>query len=86
MATYEKKFKTVVFTLHDASTVTVADTRESMKASAALEQFLHEETVKVAGENVTYIPFHAIIKAVVTETAQEIEKSDDDFCKPVCDC
>lgn len=87
MATYPKKFKTVVFTLHDASNVTVTDTQEGMIASAALAQFLHEETVKVAGaENVTYIPFHAIIKAVVTESAQKITKGDDDFCKPTCEC
>lgn len=85
--TYQKKFKTVVFTLHDASTVTVTDTKESMIASAALAQFQHEETVKVVGaENVTYIPFHAIIKAVVTVTAQDITKGDDDFCKPTCEC
>lgn len=84
---YKKMLKTVVFTLHDESTVTVADTATKSAATGAIAQFNAEGIVKVEGEsNVTMIPYHAIIKAVVTEAETEIAKGDDDFCKPVCDC
>lgn len=85
---YQKMLKTVVFTLHDKSEVTVADTAEKQLASSALAQFEAEKAVKVVGEdNTTLIPYHAIIKAVITETQTEIEKGEDAFCNAVeCDC
>ena len=88
MATYKKMFKTVVFTLHgDDDPVSVQDTTTAMAASAALAQFMNGDTIKVVGENnVVYIPFHAVVKAIVTEAEQSITKGEDDFCQPTCDC
>ena len=72
---------TAVFTLHDGSTVTAADTANSNIGTAALGQFKHEATIVVKGEeNTTYIPFHAVIKVVVTETNSDSTFTDD-FCQ-----
>ena len=72
---------TVVFTLHDGTTVTAADTADSRVGTGAFRAFEGGRTVVIEGtENTTYIPFHAVIKAVVTKTASTSQFTDD-FCQ-----
>lgn len=77
--------KTAVFTLHDESTITVTDSANAMYATAALAQFSHYNTAKLVvvdgeKETVTYVPFHAVVKVVVTETESADEPVTDAFC------
>ena len=79
--------KTAVFTLHDDSTLTVEDSANAMYASSALAAFKNYKTAKLVvaggeGEDATVyeVPFHAVIKVQVTETASEEEAVEDDFC------
>ena len=82
MATYKKPLKTVVFTLLDGSTVTAADTATAQIGSNAFAKFEAFETVVVAGATTTYIPFHAILKAVVTVAqSEDITKPDAYGCE-----
>lgn len=74
---------TAVFTLHDGSTVTAEDTATGNAGSSALGAFKAYKTATVKGENsTTLIPFHSVIKVVVTETTSESEFTDD-FCGKV---
>lgn len=76
-------FYTAVFTLHNEEEITVIDTAENKAASAALAQFLNYKTAVVEGESgTTYIPFHAVIKVVVTKQTTETEV-EDETCKEV---
>lgn len=74
--------KTAVFTLHDASTITVKDTADAPNAKSALNEFKAYKTAKLVDEQdkVYLVPFHAVIKVEVTETEKEAETVEDTFC------
>ena len=81
--TFTKPLKTVVFTLHDESTVTAADTATAQIGSNAFAQFTDKEQpiIVVPGESsTTYIPFHAIVKVVVTIAQSDSIDRDDPIC------
>ncbi|MEE0896065.1 MAG: hypothetical protein U0L88_00340 [Acutalibacteraceae bacterium] len=76
---YKKPLKTAVFTLHDASTVTAADTVENPIGSNAIDQYKHHSIIIVPGENnETMFDFDQVVKVVVT-TAQS-EDIPKDYC------
>lgn len=74
--------KTVTFTLHDGSTLTAVDADGNAYGTLAFNDFIAKDTVKVITvadetETVTYVPFHAIIQAVVEiETVEPSEVED----------
>ena len=71
---------TAVFTLHNGDEVTAADAAERKVGTGAMQQFMAGKTAIVEGENdTTYIPFHSVIKVVVTENAV-VSSFTDDFC------
>lgn len=76
--------KTAVFTLHDASTITVVDTADAPNAKSALAEFKAYKTAKcvVTGEGAgTFlVPFHAVIKVEVSEQEVEDPSVSDNFC------
>lgn len=76
--TYKKALKTVVFTLHDASTVTATDTVEASIGSAALAMYEKKDLIYVPGESATTIfDFAQVIKAEVSvQASDEITKAD----------
>lgn len=76
--TYKKALKTVVFTLHDGSTVTAADTAEAAIGSMALGMYHGGNLITVPGENNT-TEFYAdqVVKAVISVAESgEITKAD----------
>lgn len=73
--------KTAVFTLHDASTLTVKDTADAPNAKSALNEFKAYKTAKcVVGDDVYLVPFHAVIKVEVSEKQSETPAVEDNFC------
>lgn len=83
MATYTKPLKTVVFTLHDGSTVTATDTATNAAGSMALGMYDKKDVIVVEGESsTTKFDFAQVVKAVIT-TAQSdsITKEDPYGCE-----
>ena len=81
--TYTKALKTVVFTLHDESTVTAADTATAQIGSNAFAQFMdkNQPIIVVPGaDDTTYIPFHAVVKAVVSVADSDSITKNDPIC------
>lgn len=79
--TYKKALKTAVFTLHDGSTVTAADTAADPKGSMALGMYDAKDVIVVEGENnVTKFDFAQVIKVVVTTAQSENITKADPYC------
>lgn len=80
MATYTKSLKTVVITPLVGEAITVADTATSALGSMALAQFMDKQTVMVVGDDdITYIPFHAIVSVVVTVSESDSITKEDPY-------
>lgn len=79
--TYKKALKTVVFTLHDASTVTAADTVDKAIGSEALGMYDAKGVIVVPGENnITKFDYSQVVKAVITIAASEDITRVDPYC------
>lgn len=79
--TYKKALKTAVFTLHDGSTVTAADTAEKAIGSEALGMYDAKGVIVVPGENnITKFDFSQVVKVVVTIAQSEDIKKEDPYC------
>ena len=78
--TYKKALKTAVFTLHDGSTVTAADTVEASNGSAALAMYEAKKLIYVPGETLTIFDFAQVVKVVVSVQASEDITKDDPYC------
>ena len=79
--TYKKALKTVVFTLHDASTVTAADTVEKALGSEALGMYDAKGVIVVPGENnITKFDFDQVVKVVITIAQSEDITKEDPYC------
>lgn len=80
--TYNKPLKTAVFTLHDASTVTAADTASNPAGSTAISQYMDGGIIIVPGENnKTMFDFKQVVKVVVTTSTSEVTKPDAYGCE-----
>ena len=80
--TYNKPLKTAVFTLHDASTVTAADTADKPIGSTAVSQYMGKGIIIVPGEsNETMFDFDQVVKVVVTTSTSEVTKPDAYGCE-----
>lgn len=80
--TYNKPLKTAVFTLHDASTVTAADTASNPVGSTAISQYMGKGIIIVPGEsNETMFDFDQVVKVVVTTSTSQVTKPDAYGCK-----
>lgn len=80
--TYNKPLKTAVFTLHDASTVTAADTADKPIGSTAISQYVGKGIIIVPGEsNETMFDFDQVVKVVVTTSTSEVTKPDAYGCE-----
>lgn len=80
--TYNKPLKTAVFTLHDASTVTAADTADKPIGSTAISQYVGKGIIIVPGEsNETMFDFEQVVKVVVTTSTSEVTKPDAYGCE-----
>lgn len=71
----------VELTLLDKSTVTLADADGKGAGSAAYSQITARKDVHVQKDGILYIPFHAILKAVITASQTEVEAPTDAFCE-----
>lgn len=79
--TYKKALKTAVFTLHDGSTVTAADTVDEAKGSMALGMYDAKDVIVVEGENdVTKFDFAQVVKVVITTSQSEDITKADPYC------
>ena len=79
--TYKKALKTAVFTLHDGSTVTAADTAEKAIRSEALGMYDAKGVIVVPGENnITKFDFSQVVKVVVTTAQSEDITKKDPYC------
>lgn len=79
--TYKKALKTVVFTLHDESTVTAADTADAAIGSDALGMYDAKGFIVVPGENsTTKFHFSQVVKVVITVAQSEDITRDDPYC------
>lgn len=79
--TYKKALKTAVFTLHDASTVTAADTVDNAIGSEALGMYDAKGVIVVPGENnITKFHFSQVIKVVITTEQSEDITKEDPYC------
>ena len=77
MASKNVVYRTVVITDIQGNSYTVADSATSNNGTSAFREFKDHETVKIAGENSdTYVPFHAILKAVVSDQTTTVEYTD----------
>ena len=81
--TYKKALKSIAVKTLGGTTVSVADTVTEPKASNALAEFDHFQTMHIrSGENeVTLIPFHAVDSIVVTSTPSEDITKADPYCE-----
>lgn len=80
--TYNKPLKTAVFTLHDASTVTAADTADKPIGSTAISQYVGKGIIIVPGEsNETMFDFDQVVKVVVTTSTSKVTKPDAYGCE-----
>lgn len=75
---YKKALKTAVFTLHDGSTVTAADTVDAAIGSEAIGMYDAKGVIVVPGEsNITKFDYDAVVKVVITSAeSDEITKAD----------
>lgn len=79
--TYKKALKTAVFTLHDASTVTAADTVDNAIGSEALGMYDAKGVIVVPGENnITKFDFSQVVKVVITTAQSEDITKEDPYC------
>lgn len=79
--TYKKALKTAVFTLHNGSTVTAADTVDASIGSAALAMYEAKKLIYVPGENSTTIfDFAQVVSVAVSVQASEDITKDDPYC------
>ena len=76
--TYKKALKTAVFTLHDASTVTAADTVDAAIGSEAIGMYDAKGVIVVpTSTNVTKFDYSQVVKVVITTAeSDEITKAD----------
>lgn len=78
-----KTLRTVAITLHDESTVTFTDTATYTGGTIAWDQVQYDRDIRVpnaAGTEITFIPFHAVVKAVATISTTEVTDPEDAFC------
>lgn len=79
--TYKKALKTAVFTLHDGSTVTAADTAEKALGSEAIGMYDAKGVIVVPGEsNITKFDFSQVVKVVITTAQSEDITKEDPYC------
>ena len=79
--TYKKALKTAVFTLHDGSTVTAADTAEKALGSEAIGMYDAKGVIVVPGENnITKFDFDQVVKVVITTEQSEDITKEDPYC------
>lgn len=79
--TYKKALKTAVFTLHDGSTVTAADTAADPKGSMAIGMYDAKDVIVVEGANdVTKFDYAQVIKVVITTAQSEDITKADPYC------
>ena len=79
--TYKKPLKTAVFTLHDGSTVTAADTVEKALGSEAIGMYDAKGVIVVPGEgNITKFDFDQVVKVVITTAQSEDITKEDPYC------
>lgn len=76
----------VVLTLTDASTLTLADTDGYGAGSAAYSQLSQRKDINVRTEaddveSITIVPYQAIVKAVVTPSQVTVDAPTDAFCE-----
>lgn len=73
----------VVLTLHDASTLTLADSAGFGAGAAAYAQVSQHKDVNVrtAAAEITIVPFDAIVKAVITPAQVGVDAPTDAFCE-----
>ncbi len=73
--------KSITITLHNGDTITLQDEAGKLYASAAFADFMAYRIIKCedfeAEGETTYVPFHSVLKVVVTETKTETEFEDD---------
>ncbi len=80
--TYNKPLKTAVFTLHDESTITAADTATSPIGSTAISQYKDGGIIIIPGENnETMFDFKQVVKVVVTTSVSSVTKPDAYGCE-----
>lgn len=77
MATRVNVLQTVTFTLHNGDTIEVVDTATSKNATSALREFLAGKTATIVDTTTTYVPFHSVIKVVVSATSDSTTYQDD---------
>ena len=79
--TYKKALKTAVFTLHDGSTVTAADTAEKALGSEAIGMYDAKGVIVVPGaSNITKFDFDQVVKVVITTEQSEDITKEDPYC------
>ena len=80
--TYKKALKTAVFTLHDGSTVTAADTVDSAIGSEAIGMYDAKGVIVVpTAQNVTKFDYRQVIKVVITTAQSEDITKADPYCE-----
>lgn len=80
--TYKKALKTAVFTLHDGSTVTAADTVDSAIGSEAIGMYDKKDVIVVpTNANVTKFDYRQVIKVVITTAQSEDITKADPYCE-----
>lgn len=83
---YTKPLKTAVFTLHDSSTVTAADTVANPIGTTALDLYKRHRIIIVPGENnETMFDFDQVVKVVVTTAPSEEITKADPYCEEESD-
>ena len=79
--TYKKALKTAVFTLHDGSTVTAADTAEKALGSEAIGMYDAKGVIVVpSASNITKFDFDQVVKVVITTEQSEDITKEDPYC------
>lgn len=69
----------VVFTLHNGDTIELQDEPGKLVAKKAFADFMGYRIIEciTSDTETTYVPFHSVLKAVVTEERSESEFEDD---------
>lgn len=75
-----KKYK-VTYLLHNEQQLIAEDGEKEDFGTLSFLQFKAKDTVEInTGEDLYYVPFHAIIWAKVEITNEEVEPAKDAFC------
>lgn len=87
MATYEKVLMTVEITTKSGGSFTIADTETDAKGSSVWGMVRSGQDVLYASSETEqqYIAHDCICSAKATRKVAEVEKPEDEFCKPIED-